>query len=221
MKLSGRTVQLLKNFSSINKSIVIRRGNILSTISQNKEILARATIPETFERSFGIYELPRLLGILTLFDEPDIQFETNHLKVVEGKQSISYYYTDEQMIVAPPDKDISLSEPTISFNLDQNIYAALMKALNVMQLPSIGVVGNKNKIMLTAMDAETKSTNDSYQVEVGETEHEFKMVFKGEHFKMLQDNYNVTISANGISKFVGTDVQYWIALQKKTSTFVK
>ena len=88
MKLSARTLQILKNFASINKSIVFRKGNILSTISPNKEILARAQINETFDIECAIYELPRFLGTLSLFNDPDIQFDTNHLKIIDGKQKI-------------------------------------------------------------------------------------------------------------------------------------
>lgn len=221
MKLSARTLQLLKNFSSINKSILIRKGNILSTISNNKEIMARATIQETFENEFAIYELPKFLGTLSLFDDPDIQFESNHLKIIEGKQSISFYYTDSSMIVAAPDKEVVLKDPEINFHMDQNTYLSLVRAMNVLQLPTIGVVGDRKSIKLAAMDGEKKATNDKYEVLVGETPHDFKMLFKGEHIKLLPEDYDVSISVNGISSFKGQDVQYWVAIIGKNSTFAK
>lgn len=221
MKLSLRTLQILKNFSTINKSILFRRGNTIASISPNKEIFAKAVIQETFDTQFAIYELPRFLGIFSLFNDPEIQFENSHLKIIDGNQSIDYFYTDEQMIIAPPQKDIIMTEPTVNFTIDQGVYTGLMKALNVMQLPSIGVIGDSKIIRLTALDAERNAFKDTYQVEVGTTEHEFKMIFKGDHFKMIPDRYEVSISVKGIAKFTGTDLQYWITIQNKNSTFVR
>lgn len=41
MKLSARTINILKNFSTINPSIVLKPGNTVTTISTNKTIMAR------------------------------------------------------------------------------------------------------------------------------------------------------------------------------------
>ena len=54
MKLSDKTLSVLKNFSSINQSILFKEGNKLRTISVMKNILAEATINEEFSRDFGI-----------------------------------------------------------------------------------------------------------------------------------------------------------------------
>ena len=40
MKLSNNTTNILKNFSQINQSILIKQGNKLKTISVMKNILA-------------------------------------------------------------------------------------------------------------------------------------------------------------------------------------
>ena len=54
MKLSDSTLSLLKNFSSINQSILFKEGSKLRTISVMKNILAEATVSEEFARDFGI-----------------------------------------------------------------------------------------------------------------------------------------------------------------------
>jgi len=48
MKLSEKTLNILKNFSSINQSILVKQGNQLRTISVAKNILAEAEIKEDF-----------------------------------------------------------------------------------------------------------------------------------------------------------------------------
>ena len=221
MKLSAKTIQVLKNFSMINESMMFNTGNVLSTVSPNKEILAKATVDETFDKEFAIYNIVKLLGTISLFNEPDIQFEDRCLKVNNGKESMSYYYTDPNLIVKPSSKEIVMNDPEINFDMPQQTYQSIMKALHVLQLPSIAVTGDRNVIKLVAMDAETKTNNNTYEVEVGTTSHDFKMIIKGEHLKLLQDNYSVSISSKGISTVKGDNIQYWIAISGKTSTFTK
>ena len=44
MKLSDKTISVLKNFSSINQSILFKEGNKLRTISVMKNILAQSLL---------------------------------------------------------------------------------------------------------------------------------------------------------------------------------
>jgi hypothetical protein len=62
MKLSDKTLTLLKNFSSINQSILFKEGSSLRTISVMKNILAEATIEEELPKDFGIYDLNQFLN---------------------------------------------------------------------------------------------------------------------------------------------------------------
>ena len=57
MKLSDKTLTILKNFAGINNSILVKEGTNLRTISVAKNIHAEATIEEDFPREFGIYDL--------------------------------------------------------------------------------------------------------------------------------------------------------------------
>ena len=66
MKLSESTVNLLKNFSSINQSILFKEGTKLRTISVMKNILVEANVAEEFPRDFGIYDLNQFLNGLSL-----------------------------------------------------------------------------------------------------------------------------------------------------------
>ena len=221
MKLSARTLQILKNFTLINKSIAIEPGSTISTVSANKEILASATVVEKFTQPFAILDLGSLLGVLSLFEDPDIEFETNHLRIANSKESVSIFYTVKELIPTPPDKEVILKNPEIAFVLPQQTYSSLIKALNVLQLPSIGVIGDRDVMKLTALDAGTKTTNNRYETPVGNTPYEFKIVFNGEHFKLLPEDYEVEITSKGISHFKGGDVQYWIAANGSQSTFRK
>ena len=62
MKLSENTLAILKNFSGINNSILVKSGNKLRTISVAKNILAEAEIIEEFPKNFAIYDLSKFLN---------------------------------------------------------------------------------------------------------------------------------------------------------------
>ena len=74
MKLSEKTLTVLKNFAGINNSILVKEGNQLRTISVAKNILAEANIEEEFPRQFGVYDLNQFLNGLSLHQDPDMDF---------------------------------------------------------------------------------------------------------------------------------------------------
>ena len=78
MKLSKQTVAILNNYSDINQSILVKKGNQLRTISVMKNILAEAKIEEEFPKDFAIYDLPQFLKVLRLHQDP----ETVSVKII-------------------------------------------------------------------------------------------------------------------------------------------
>ncbi|NBR26267.1 MAG: hypothetical protein EBU08_21275 [Micrococcales bacterium] len=221
MKLGARTIQILKNFSQINESMMFRKGNTLTTVSPLKEMMAKATINETFDRDFGIYDLNKLLGTLSLFEEPELVFESKSIRIQNGKQTANYYYTDEKMLDPPKQGSIALNDPEINFDMTNQIFTSVTKAMHILQLSHIAFVGDRNTIKVAAAEEQKKAAGNVFQVEVGETKHEFKILIKSELLKLLPDNYQVSITSKGISRFKTTDVEYWIAVDGKNSTFTE
>ena len=86
MKLSDKTLSVLKNFSTINQSILFKQGSKLRTISVMKNILAEATITEEIPKDFGIYDLNQFLNGLSLHQSPELDFVNNgHVVIKEGR----------------------------------------------------------------------------------------------------------------------------------------
>jgi len=94
MKLSPETVSLLKNYSSINPSVLFKPGQVISTISPQRSVFAKAAVKEEFPRQFGIAELNKFLGVLSMFKDPELRFFDNYLEVFSGKQKVRYTYAD-------------------------------------------------------------------------------------------------------------------------------
>ena len=219
MKLSKHTLNMLKNFSDINMSIEIKEGNILRTVSVQKNILAQAELEDSFPQDFAIYELNRFLGAVSLFDDPEFRFNGKSANIGTTKHSVDYVYCDPSMIVTPPENNITFPDPEVKFTLTQDALSQVMKASNVLGTPEISVESVSENINIKALDVNNDST-DTFTVALDEkSDNKFKFVFKTENMKMLPGNYDVEISSKGISHFTlqGQKLEYWIATESTSS----
>lgn len=215
MKLSDSTINILKNFSSINQSLLFKEGKKLRTISVMKNILAEVEVTEEFPKDFGIYDLNQFLNGLSLHQSPELDIENDSYMVIrEGKMRSKYFFADPNVIISPPEKDIVLTSEEISFDLNTQQLDKLLKASAVYQLPDLSVVGENGIVKLVVSDRKNDTSND-FSIIVGETESRFSFNFKVENIKILPGSYNVSISKKLLSKFVNSDknLTYWIALE--------
>jgi len=220
MKLSDKTVNILKNFSSINQSILFKEGNKLRTISVMKNILAEAEIDEDIPKDFGIYDLNQFLNGLNLHSSPDLDFDNDGYVVIkEGRSRSKYFFADQNVIVTPPDKEINLPSEDVTFDLDNQQLDKLLKAAAVYQLPDLSVVGEAGVVKLVIRDKKNDTSND-FSIIVGETSSEFVFNFKVENIKIIPGTYEITVSQKLLAKFTNKnyDLTYYIALEPD-STF--
>ncbi len=220
MKLTDKTISLLKNFSSINQSILFKEGNKLRTISVMKNILAEATVSEDFSKDFGVYDLNQFLNGLSLYNNPELDFRNDGYVVIkEGKSRSKYFFADPNVIVSPPDKDISLPSEDVCFEVSTDQLDKLLKASSIYQSPDLSAIGENGVIKLVVRDKKNDTSND-YSVIVGETDSEFCFNFKVENIKILPGTYEVVVSQKLLSRFTAknSDLTYYIAMEPD-STF--
>ena len=220
MKLSDKTLTLLKNFSSINQSILFKEGNSLRTISVMKNILAEAKIEEEIPKDFGIYDLNQFLNGLALHQNAELDFDNDSYAVIrEGKMRSKYFFADPSVIVTPPEKSIALPSEDVCFELSTQQLDKLLKAASVYQLPDLSAVGEAGVVKLVVRDKKNDTSND-FSIVVGETNDEFVFNFKVENIKIIPGKYEVVVSKKLLSRFTSTDydLTYYIALEPD-STF--
>ena len=220
MKLSDSTLSLLKNFSTINQSILFKQGNKLRTISVMKNILAEATINEELPKDFGIYDLGQFLNGMGLHQSPELDFKNDgHVVIKEGKMRSKYFFADPNVIITPPDKPIELPSEDVTFELSTDQLDKLLKAAGIYQLPDLSVVGENGAVKLLVRDKKNETSN-TYAVNVGETDSTFNFNFKVENIKILPGTYEVVVSQKLLSRFSSKshDLTYYIALEPD-STF--
>lgn len=215
MKLSDKTINLLKNFSDINQSILFKQGNKLRTISVMKNIMAEAEVQEEFPKDFAIYDLTQFLRGVFLHNNPELDFANDgHVVIREGKTRSKYFFADPSVIVVPPEKSLTLPTMDVEFELAAEQLEKIRKAVLAFQLSDLSVIGGSGVVKLVVHDKKNDTSND-FQVLVGETSETFCYNFKVENIKVIPGDYKVSISSKLLSRFVNTDydLTYFIALE--------
>lgn len=219
MKLSSETITILKNFSSINQSIIFKPGNVIKTISPQKTVMASATVTDEFPVEAGIYNLGRFLATIGLREAPELEFGETSVTISEGDSSSSVRYADSSMIISPPDKEVKIPRVDVSVDVTADQFKEVLNAAGVLGLPEVAFVGEDGVCYLKAIDS-ANSSADSHRIRVGETDDTFTLIIKTENLNILPGDYTVELSSKGISKFTGKNVTYFIAIESK-STYTK
>jgi len=217
MKLSNETLTVLKNFSSINQGIQFKQGTKLTTVSAGKTVLAQANLKDDFPKEFCIYDLNEFLSVHSLYKDSEIDFTESDVIFKSGKRSGNYRMTAKEMIVTPPEKEITLPSVDCEFTLTAEDYDSVMKAASVLSSPHIAVKSDGNTIELLTFDAGNNAAHTN-TIEVGTGNgKKYTIVFKTENIKLISGTYDVKVSFKGIGHFKNTkdDIQYWIAFEAK------
>jgi hypothetical protein len=221
MKISTQTLQVLKNYASINPNLSVKAGNVLSTISTNKNILAKVCVSETFPTAFAIYDMQQFLGVVSIFDDPDFSFGNSSVIISSGNKSIEYMYAAPEMIVAPSDsviQKIAVTDPEVTINLSAQTLSEVLKATSILQLDKLSIVSENNEINVVVADPKNPSSN-KFSVKVdGTSTTDLTMVYAAENLKLIQGDYKVSLSSNGVGSFKNEklDLEYFIAADSKS-----
>jgi len=217
MKLSNDTREVLKNFSTINQNLLVKNGNVIGTMSAMKNIVSKATIPDTFNQEFAIYDLNEFLSALSLFKDPTLDFNDKAVKLNEegGGSSLNYFFSDPSIVTAPK-TEITMPSVDVEFTFTQDTFNQILKASAVLGVPDVVLKGTAGgNIDLLVTDRKNDTSND-FSITVGENApSDFTYFFKVENLKLLGGDYKVEVSSKGISHFsnVSKPVEYFIALE--------
>ena len=226
MKLSENTLEVLKNFASINQSILFTEGKELNTVSVQKNVLGSAKVAETFKSSngedFAIYDLNEFLSTISLFDDPDVEFGEQYATIKDALSVTHYWYADKEIIVYPTSK-IDMPSTEVEFKLSAETLDKLQRATGTLAVPDLVIRRDEDKVVAEVLD-KRNDTSNTFRVEVGsyiggESDTDFKFYFLTERMKMLPGDYDVEISSQKISKLTSADgkLTYWIALEQDST----
>lgn len=215
MKLSKETIALIKNFSQINSNLVIKPGNRLATMTTAKNIIAEATVSETFDTEFGIYDLHEFLGTLSLFTDPELTFTNQVVTIKEtgSKNSLKYYSANMSLLTDVPQLK-AFPTPDIEFELSAQTLQHTLRVASVLKVSDLSVIGDGKTITLQVGD-KTRAAANTYSSELGTTDKVFRINYKVDNLRMISDSYKVSIGNKKNSRFVSTsqNLVYYVAIE--------
>ena len=217
MKLNQNTIDTLKNFAGINTNILIKQGDELSTISTMRNIFARAKVSDSFTNQFGIYDLNEFLSAVSGFSKPELTLKDKYLTISsEGSKSkVKYYYSDPSVIVSPQ-KEVNMPDADVTFSLTESNYKELLKMAAILKSPDLALIGTKGGDIVLKVCDKKNDTSNSFDITVGQNATaDYTFYFKVENMKMLDGDYDVSVSSKSISHFKNKKlpIEYWIALE--------
>ena len=231
MKLSERTVEVLKNFANINMSILFADGKELNTVAVQKNLLGSAKVAESFKSpngEFAIYDLNEFLSTLSLFEDPDVEFGEQFATISDSRANTVYWFADKEIIVFPTSK-IEMPKCDVEFTLTAESLDKLQRATGTLGVPDLVIRRGDSdpsgihptKIIAEVLD-KLNDTSNTFSLEVGDYDGDanFKFYFLTERMKMLPGDYNVQISSKKISKLTSVpdgEIVYWIALEQDST----
>jgi len=217
MKLNQHTIDTLKNFAGINTNILIKEGDELSTISTMRNIFARAKVSDSFTNQFGIYDLNEFLSAVSGFSKPELSLKDKYMTISsEGSKSkVKYYYSDPSVIVSPT-KEVNMPDADVTFSLTESNYKELIKMAAILKSPDLALIGTKGGDIVLKVCDKKNDTSNTFDITVGQNATaDYTFYFKVENMKMLDGDYDVSVSSKSISHFKNKKlpIEYWIALE--------
>lgn len=212
MKL--RTFEILRNFSGINKSCLIREGDVIRIMNPEKTVFAQAKVEDVFPREFGVFDLPSLLSTISLFQNAEISYEDDHLLISEGRRKTRFYYTNTRHIKAAPSGDIKLPPTLMSFLLEKKELEDMLKAASVMKLTNLFITGNK----VVCRNAD--GTGNDYELTIENIDvspdiqvEDINININIDTLKLISGDYDVSVTEKAILfKSTNSELQYIVIL---------
>lgn len=212
MQLSKVTIEILKNMATINPGIIIRPGNRLATMNVLKTVFVNATIPDTFPSEFAIYDLNELLTSISAFENPDIEFNDDHLLIRGEHDEVEYRYSQPNVIVCPGDKNIVLPSVDKSFTLTRVFLERINRFSSIHKLKELKIDCNS----ITLLNRNGSGNKYKLKLDIECSDKSPSSYFKVENLCFIPMDYKVQISNKRIAQFISNnsdyDISYFITM---------
>jgi hypothetical protein len=214
MKFDPFTLTVLSNFSGINNDIVINVGSEIRTMSDNSTLMAEATVPNSFDKTFGIYDLRKLLGCFSLLKDPDVILTDTHLEISSNNTTIKYFYTNPSRLVTPT-KRLNINNAVVHFNLPKTVLADISKTSQVLSVEDLVITNTKDNVNIEVVDRANKTSNSAAFSVEGIFKKKFEAIIKIGYIKLIPDDYEVKLTPTGIAYFKSKnyDLKYYVAME--------
>ena len=224
MKLSENMMNTMKNFSTINASLVLKRGKIQRSMSFDKSVLVEAEFEDDIPKEFGIYDLNQFLGNILTMNAPDLSFADtpapgsgSACTMNDGEVELVYLSCSPNLIVSPPDKELVMKNVDVEFSLTSHLLQKLLKLSTMNNFPNLSILGKNGNLHANCHDVKNDTSNNlRTSLSLGDyTGNDFIATFKVENIKIIPDDYKIEVMLAGFAKFTSKNhkLKYYIALE--------
>jgi hypothetical protein len=219
MKITKDTIAILKNFATIQPNFVYKGDGKLKTLAEANNIMAEAKLVEDITSEISIYDLNEFLSVLNLTTDPDVQFEENCAVITDDSSTVKYVFANPSILTAPT-KEINMPTPEVKITISGDDIEALRRAASVLgyNIVSISNDASGGNLKLSVVDNSGAGKN-TFTIEKnfdGPTEKfDFRVLIN--NLKIMPDDYTVELSSKMISKWVGSKVVYYIAIENSST----
>lgn len=222
MKVSKDTLEVLKNFSGIQCNLLIEPGDVIKTMSEQKNVLAECKVADTFDTEIAIYDLNKFIGVVSLFTDPDFNFGKNSVAITEGKVEVDYRYAEKRTLKIPPEKGLTMPDIALEFILKKDDLESLLKASAVLGVSNFVLRGSDDDAELVVCDLKNVTSN-TYAKKVDVVNHssvgEYTICLNAETLRFLPGDYSVQVTKQ-VCRFEsigrakkGLDLVYFVATE--------
>jgi hypothetical protein len=184
-------------------------------MTEGKTVLAEATLPDTFPVDFAIYDLRQMLNFVsTLFDKPTMEFTGVSVEITNDNDKTKIFYCNPDLI-SSPSKRITMPSEDITLQMSEETLKKITKSASILGVDDLKISSVDDMIELEVLDKTNSSTNTWSTKTSGINNSEFTVYLKISNLKLLEGDYQITISNKGITRFkhMNNDVRYYIAAE--------
>lgn len=225
MKFSKETINILKNFASVNSGIMLKKGNFIMTRAVNGTSYCESTISDEINFDVALYDLPGFLSILSLVGESaeiTLDERMSNIEIKNGRSTINWPSCDPSTIVFPP-KPATFPVAKVIFDLPADELKQLLRVARGLQIDTIAIESVDGKILINGYNkiADAKCEKALYSLIVADYDEEekFKMLLNLSNLKMVDGDYKVMVwgsnspKKQGAVRFEGSAANYVVVIE--------
>jgi hypothetical protein len=223
MVISENTLKVLRNFSTINPSVMIEEGKTIRATSIQRDIQVIANLEDEFPQQFAIYDLSEFCNVLGLVDDPEINFEDGYLTVRDGagRTTIKYLFSSPELVPHPNEIKVDMSEAEVQFEITGEDLRQIKKAASVLGYDQMRMQQKDGVLNVSVTDGEDQGAN-SFAIDVSTvltSSKDFDIYFNVNNIKLMEGDYDVKISSKMISRWSNKEgtLTYFISPKSETT----
>lgn len=141
MKLSKETISILKNFSKVNNTFVVRTGSFIASRSPQGDVIAYTDVEEHFPVDCCIYDLGEFLASINIFnDDVELHFTDKKVTIQSADSKIIYRLAnkvifDDLVDGLPEHKPKRVLQTGYRFHLSKDDINRIYKSSSLFNLP--------------------------------------------------------------------------------------